>query len=82
MFFNCPVLSSNSSSLPEAVGEAALTFNPYNELDMIKKMELISEDEKLRKKLILLGKERVKKFSWKSCAEKNYKVYSDLLNET
>ena len=82
MYFNCPVLSSNSSSLPEAVGEAALTFNPYNELDMIKKMELISEDEKLRKKLILLGKERVKKFSWKSCAEKNYKVYSDLLNET
>ena len=56
MFFNCPVLCSNQSSLPEVVGDAALLFDPFDKKDLIEKINKITIDRGLRSKLILKGK--------------------------
>jgi len=64
-----PVITSNFSSLPEAVGDAAIMINPYNLDELAKAMEIVLSDEKLRNILIERGYERVKNFSWEKCAK-------------
>ena len=76
---NVPVLSSNTSSLPEILGDAALYFNPRDEKDMVDKIKKILDDKKLRNDLIEKGKKRVLKYSWKECAEKTLRVYNSLM---
>ena len=64
-----PVITSNFSSLPEAVGDAAIMINPYNIDELAKGMEMVLTDEKLRNVLIERGFKQTKKFSWQKCAE-------------
>lgn len=75
----CPVLSSNRTSLPEVLGEAALYFDPENESDMIEKMTLILDQVDLRKSLVSRGLEQVKKYSWWQCAKETLSVYQAVL---
>lgn len=58
-----PVVSSNTSSLPEVVGEAAYTFNPYDENAIKEAMEKVLFDEELAKELVNRGYERAKLFA-------------------
>ncbi len=64
-----PVITSNFSSLPEAVGDAAITVNPYNIDELTKAIEMVLFDEKLRDILIERGYKKVKNFSWEKCAK-------------
>ena len=68
MAVGTPVITSNFSSLPEAVGDAAIMVNPYNLDELSKAMEMVLSDEKLRDILISRGFEQIKKFSWQNCA--------------
>jgi len=68
MSYGTPVITSDFSSLPEAVGDAAIMVNPYNPNELAKAMELVLGDEKLRDFLVKKGFERIKKFSWHKCA--------------
>ena len=68
-----PVITSNFSSLPEAVGNAAIMVNPYNLDELAKAMKMILTDEKLRDILIKRGLKQTKKFSWQNCAEETLK---------
>lgn len=70
--FTCqvPVLTSNTSSMAEVASNAALFFNPNNIDEIAQQMILIYKDEILRKKMIELGTERVKDFSWDKTANK------------
>ncbi len=70
-----PVASSNTSSLPEACGEAALYFNPHNIEAIAYEMEKIIRDESLRIDLIKKGFEQCQKFSWEKMGEQMYEVY-------
>ncbi len=79
MHFNCPVVCSNSGSLPEIVGDAAVFFDPLEENDMIKAIENVVGSEKLRKMLIDRGHGQLLKFSWDKCAEETLAVYKNLL---
>ncbi|MEA2097548.1 MAG: glycosyltransferase family 1 protein [Patescibacteria group bacterium] len=63
-----PVITSNFSSLPEAVGDAAIMINPYNIDELAKAMEMVLTDKKLINILTTRGFEQIKKFSWKNCA--------------
>jgi glycosyltransferase involved in cell wall biosynthesis len=63
-----PVMSSNRSSLPEIAGNAALYFDPESVEEMCLAMERLLTDETLRQQLVVRGRERVKRFSWESCA--------------
>lgn len=60
MASGCPVVSSNTSSLPEVLGDAALLFNPYDVEEMSSAMRKMLEDENLRNKFLQKGLERAK----------------------
>jgi len=80
MSFDCPVACSDSSSIPEVVGDAALLFNPYS-VDSIRKAMLdLVEDRALRNILIDRGRARVQVFSWKRCADQTADIYRSLLS--
>ncbi len=77
---DCPVITSNVSSLPEAGGDAAVYVDPENVSDITEKMKKVLEDEDLRKKMIERGKKQVKKFSWEKSAKETLKVLEDVAN--
>ena len=76
---NCPVISSNKTSLPEVYGTAALSFDPKSKDELKFCIEKLIYSEDLKKKLILLGKKRVLDFSWKKCANETREVYQKLI---
>ncbi len=59
-----PVLISDSSSMPEVGGTAALLFDPGQPEDIAAKMMQVYKDEHLRNKLIKVALERSREFSW------------------
>jgi len=65
-----PVVTSNCSSLPEAVGEAALMVDPFKPSEIAEALWLFLKDENLRNIYKKRGLERVKKFSWEKTGEK------------
>lgn len=74
-----PVVSSDKTCLPEVLGDAALYFNPDDEMDMKNKIEQVLNDEKLRESLKSRGYEQIKKYSWIDCAKKTLEVYRSCL---
>jgi len=76
-----PVLTSNLSSLPEVVGDAAVKVDPYSISDISKYMLMLYEDESLRKRLIASGLNRARLFHWQQCAQKTYSVYQQILRD-
>ncbi|MDR1167965.1 MAG: glycosyltransferase [Heliobacteriaceae bacterium] len=72
-----PVVTSNTSSLPEVVGDAAITVDPQDEEAIIKAYEALYFHPELREEYIQKGLERAKMFSW----EKTYKLVSDKMLE-
>ena len=79
MSLGCPVISSNSSSLPEVYGDAALSFSPFSVDSLIDCINKITTDNDLKQKLISKGYERVKNFSWKKCALETSIIYKKLI---
>ncbi len=71
-----PVVASYSSSLPEVVGDAALTVNPHDINDIALAIGQILTDENLKDKLIERGLERAKKFSWEKAAREYFKIFN------
>ena len=67
---NVPAIVSNTSSMPEVAGDAALLVDPTDHHDIANKMQLIYKDEALRAKLVAAAPEQVKKFNWDISAEK------------
>ena len=64
-----PVITSDSTSLKEVAGNAALLIKNNSDTEEIyRTMKLMTIDESLRQTLIGRGRERVKKFSWERCA--------------
>jgi glycosyltransferase involved in cell wall biosynthesis len=76
MSYGLPVIASNSSCLPEILGEAALYFNPSNEKEFSDIIRLGLTNEILRKELIKNGHEQIKKYSWQKCAQETLITYA------
>jgi glycosyltransferase involved in cell wall biosynthesis len=72
-----PVITSNVSSLPEVGGDACVYVNPYDEEDILYKMEKVLSSEELKNEMSKKGLERAKLFSWEKTAEKTLKVYKN-----
>jgi glycosyltransferase involved in cell wall biosynthesis len=79
MALHCPVSCSNTSSMPEVVGDAAELFNPYEPESIAEALEKILFSTTISDKLVKLGTERIKHFSWEICAEQTKQVYLSLL---
>ena len=73
--YGCPVVTSNTSSLPEVVGEAGILVDPNDSQDIIQGLEkvlTIGSDERMV--LIEKGKTQASKFSWEKCAKETLNV--------
>ena len=81
MSLKCPVLCSNTSSLPEVAGNAALYFNPLDSSDLAEKLLKIVSSAALRSSLVEEGIARVQKFSYERCAEQTAEVLNRILLE-
>ena len=75
-----PVITSNTSSMPEIAGDAAILVNPTKPDEIVAAIKLILGDEKFRVELCEKGIERAAQFSWKHMAEKYLELYKELLN--
>jgi glycosyltransferase involved in cell wall biosynthesis len=75
-----PVITSNTSSLPEVVGDAGIMVNPYDVDELANEMYEVLTNDGLRDELSKKGLERAKLFSWKKCAEETLKVYEEVYN--
>ena len=71
-----PVLSSQSSCLPEVLGDAVLYFDPKDKKDFQIKLNHILTDQKIRDKLIKQGFEQIKKYSWDTMAKEIINIYN------
>lgn len=84
MSCGAPVISSNTTSIPEVVGQCGILIDPYSELELTRALELILGSETLRHELGALGLARSREFSWRKTAEKTLdfyeKIYNDSLN--
>ena len=70
-----PVITSQTSSLPEVVGKAAVLVNPYEEKELAQAIWTISNDVDLRAQLRRDGIKQAKQFTWRNAAEKTLAVY-------
>lgn len=64
----CPVITSNTSSLPEVIGECGIKINPECDEEMIKAYEKMYFNTQFRQECSEKGLERAKLFSWEKCA--------------
>jgi len=74
-----PVVSSNNSSIAEVSGDAAVLVYPANLKEMAEALEKVLAETSLRQRMISLGLERAKIFTWKKTAEKTLRIYQELL---
>jgi glycosyltransferase involved in cell wall biosynthesis len=71
-----PVVSSNTTSLPEVVGNAGILVDPTDADALCQAMTDLAGNDKLREELRIKGLERAKSFSWNQCADDTVKAYS------
>jgi glycosyltransferase involved in cell wall biosynthesis len=74
-----PVVTSNVSSLPEVVGDAAITVTPYDVEALAEAMRRVLTDADLRAELREKGLARAKQFTWERCAQETLAVYEQVL---
>lgn len=79
MYYETPVLVSESSSIPEVVGDAGIYFNPNSIDDMAIKIDKTLSDKNLLKILKQKGKKREQLFSWDKCAKETIDFYYNII---
>lgn len=79
MSFGCPVISSDTSSMPEVIGDAAQYFNPSDIDSMIFAMESVLYSKSRIQELKDFGFHRVKKFSWSKCGLETEAIYKSII---
>ncbi len=74
-----PVITSNTTSLPEVTGDAALSLNPLDIDAISRAMQQVLEDQNLVLMLKQRGLARAKDFTWQACADATLQVYRKML---
>jgi glycosyltransferase involved in cell wall biosynthesis len=77
----CPVICSNSSSLPEIAKDAAVYFPPKDSISMQTAIESVISDQDIRKEMIKKGLHYVNNFSWEQSARQTKNVYGRALGQ-
>ncbi len=78
MAMDCPVICSNTSSIPEVVGDAGEYFDPYDIESIRFSIERVLQSSERRDELVALGRSRCKQFTWERCAKETLSVYRRL----
>ncbi|HUB78294.1 MAG TPA: glycosyltransferase family 1 protein [Bryobacteraceae bacterium] len=77
MACGAPVVTSNVSSLPEVVGDAAILVNPENVFDIVRGIRDALLNDELRATLIAKGREQAARFSWERTARQVLDIYEE-----
>lgn len=75
MVCGVPVITSNTSSIPEVVGDAAIKIDPYNYIELKEAIKVLKHNPQKRKEMSIKGVEQSKKFSSKKFAENTINIY-------
>ncbi len=78
---DCPVICTNSSSLPEVGGDAALYFEENDIEQIVEYVRSLSGDTEFRRECLDKGRRQVKKFSWERCAVETMQVYQKVAHK-
>jgi len=76
-----PVITSNVTSLPEVVGDAALMVNPSSTTELAGAMLRLLEDEELRRRLSSAGLMRAQRFSWREAAAQTLSILEGVAHD-
>ncbi|GAP96407.1 glycosyltransferase family 4 protein [Leptolyngbya sp. NIES-2104] len=79
MTLGAPVVTSNTSSLPEVAGDAAVLIDPNNVEQLSEEILRVIRDRQFRDSLIQKGKEQAKLFSWEKTAKETLNAYRSML---
>lgn len=75
-----PVISSNTTSIPEVVRDCAILVNPYDTDELSTAINNVLDDDKLKQELILKGLVRSSELTWNETARKTIIAYNKILN--
>jgi glycosyltransferase involved in cell wall biosynthesis len=78
MHYGCPVIASNSSSIPEVIGDAGLYFTPTDQEELIGQLDRLLTDHSLRDALKQKGYIRERQFTWDMAAAETLRFYSEI----
>ena len=82
MAHGTPVVTSNTSSLPEVGGNAAIMVNPENVFEIQRALQKALLDAALRIRMKQRGYEQAKKFSWMASVSRILEIYREVANKT
>jgi glycosyltransferase involved in cell wall biosynthesis len=78
MAHGTPVVTSNTSSLPEVTGNAALLVNPENVFEIRRALQRVLLDGPLREQMKQRGYEQAQRFSWTSSVSRILEIYREV----
>jgi len=81
MSSGCPVITSNTSSLPEVVGDAGIMIDPYDVDTLTSSIYKVLTNDGLKADMVEKGLERAKMFSWEKTAKETLKIYREIYNK-
>ena len=73
-----PVISSNTTSIPEVAADAAILVNPERSEEIADAMQKLAEDDAWAAELAERGRKRVREFTWAACARQTLDVYQSV----
>lgn len=79
MYCGCPVVSSNTVTMPEVLGDAALYFNPFNSQEIAFQVNKLTENEQLRSLYIEKGYKKSVSYTWRNCSWELFKVIEEIV---
>jgi glycosyltransferase involved in cell wall biosynthesis len=77
-----PVVTSNTSSMPEIAGEDAILINPESADDICEQLLRLENDKAFYEQQVKVGLQRSTLFSWRNTAEQLLKLYEKVYKET
>jgi glycosyltransferase involved in cell wall biosynthesis len=80
MVHGTPVVTSNVSSLPEVVGNAAVLVNPENVFEIMRALHRVLMDQSLRDRMKERGYQQAAKFSWETSVRRILEAYGQITN--
>ena len=73
-----PVIVGNQTSLPEVVGDAGLTVDPFDVDAIAEAIEKLINDSVLRQELSVKGRKRAETFDWRETARQTLDIYQQV----
>lgn len=71
-----PIITSNTSSMPEVAGNAAVYINPFEADELANAIMELTDNNEKKQELILNGKKRVEQFTWEANAIQTLEIYN------